>query len=97
MANNVPPTPPPLIDNPFAPEVFADEATGFFLHQGNLSITFSSARVDHKSSPGPVSRVVVGRLVLPVAGAIGLAVGLYDFLKKMGIDPAHPDLGQSAH
>ena len=39
-------------------------ATGFFIHQGNLSITFSSARVDHRSDPGPVSRVVVGRVVL---------------------------------
>jgi hypothetical protein len=35
---------PPLVDNPLAPEFFADEATGFFIHQGNLSITFSSAR-----------------------------------------------------
>jgi len=60
---------PPLIDNPLALEVFADEATGFFHHNGNLSITFSSARVDHTSDPGPVSRVVVGRLVLPVSGA----------------------------
>src|SRR5215471_20135320 len=50
-------------------------ATGFFIHQGNLSITFSSARVDHRSDPGPVSRVVVGRVVLPVGAAAGLAVG----------------------
>jgi len=75
-----------------APEFFADEATGFFLHQGTVSITFSSARVDHRSDPGPVSRVVVGRVVVPA----GLAVGLYDFLKKMGIDPGRgPE--QSAH
>ena len=44
MANE-PPSLPPLIDNPLAPEFFADEATGFFIHQGNVSITFSSARV----------------------------------------------------
>src|ERR1700757_4943442 len=92
-----PPGIPPLVDNPFAPEVFADEAAGFFLHNGNLSITFSSARVDHRSDPGPVSRVVVGRLVLPASGAVGLAVGLYDFLKQVGIDPAPPLPGQSAH
>jgi len=88
---------PPLVDNPFAPEVFADEAAGFFLQNGNLSITFSSVRVNHRSDPGPVSRVVVGRLVLPASGAVGLAVGLYDFLKQVGIDPARPDPGQSAH
>ena len=85
------PSLPPLIDNPLAPEFYADEATGFFIHQGNLSITFSSARVDHRSDPGPVSRVVVGRVVLPV----GAAVGLYDFLKKMGIDPGRGE--QAAH
>jgi hypothetical protein len=90
-------SPPPLIDNPLAPEFYADEATGFFIHQGNLSITFSSARVDHKSDPGPVSRVVVGRVVLPVGAAAGLAVGLYDFLKKMGIDPAGAAPDQAAH
>ena len=56
MADRAPPNLPPLIDNPLAPEFFADEATGFFVHQGNLSITFSSARVDHRSDPGPVSR-----------------------------------------
>jgi len=84
MADRAPPNLPPLIDNPLAPEFFADEATGFFVHQGNLSITFSSARVDHRSDPGPVS---------PVAAAAGLAVGLYDFLKKMGIETPE----QAAH
>ena len=97
MPNSGPPLLPPLIDNPLAPEFFADEATGFFIHQGNLSITFSSARVDHRSNPGPVSRVVVGRVVLPIAAVAGLAVGLYDFLKKMGIDPASPGPEQTAH
>jgi hypothetical protein len=29
MANSAPPSLPPLIDNPFADEFFADEATGF--------------------------------------------------------------------
>jgi hypothetical protein len=97
MSNSDPPAPPPLTDNPLAPELYADEATGFFVHQGNLSITLSSARVDHRSNPGPVARVVVGRVVLPINAAVGLAVGLYDFLKKMGIDPAQPAEGQSAH
>jgi hypothetical protein len=75
MEDSPPPGLPPLIDNPLAPEVFADEATGFFLHQGNVTITFSSTRVDHRSDPGPVNRVVVGRLVLPAAAAAGLQWG----------------------
>jgi hypothetical protein len=97
MENIAPPAAPPLVDNPTALEIFADEATGFFLHNGNLSITLSSARADHSSDPAPVSRVVVGRIVLPVNGALALALGLYDFLKRMGIDPAQPMPGQSAH
>jgi|HubBroStandDraft_6_1064221.scaffolds.fasta_scaffold1206269_2 hypothetical protein len=51
MANSAPPSLPPLLDNPFANEFFADEATGFYVHQGNISITFSSARVDLDPTP----------------------------------------------
>jgi hypothetical protein len=40
----------------------------------------TAPRVDHRTSPGPVNRVVIGRLVLPAQGAMGLATGLYDFL-----------------
>jgi hypothetical protein len=34
--------------------------------------------------------VIVGRLVMPVTGAQGLAVGLYDYLKKQNLDPMPP-------
>jgi len=78
MANA--PSLPPLIDNPLASEFFADEATGFFM--GNLSITFSSARVDHKSDPGSVSRVVVGRVVLPIAARGGAGGGALRFVAE---------------
>jgi hypothetical protein len=97
MAHSGPPSLPPLIDNPLASEFFADQATGFFIHQGNLSITFASARVDHRADPGPVSRVVVSRVVLPISAAAGLAAGLCDFLRKMGIDPAGAAPEQAAH
>jgi hypothetical protein len=41
------PEAPPVnfIDNPHAPEVFADAGAGFFLANGNLRITLESARV----------------------------------------------------
>lgn len=51
-----------FIDNPHAPDIFSDGATGFFFLNGNLRITFEAARVNHISSPGPVSRVVIGYL-----------------------------------
>jgi hypothetical protein len=74
-----------FINNPHAPDFFATGATGFFLNQGNVHITFEALRVDHTSSPGPVNRVVIGRLVMPLAAAQGMAAGLYDFLKSHGV------------
>jgi hypothetical protein len=76
-----------FVDVPLAPDVFADEAIGFFVRNGVISITFSTARVDHSTAPGPVNRVVIGRLVMPIDGAQGLAVGLYDFLAQRGLAP----------
>jgi hypothetical protein len=74
---------PTLIDNPHAPDVFADEATGLFLAGNNVRITFSSYRVDHSAIPGPVNRVVIGRLVLPLVAAEVLHRTLADFLERM--------------
>ena len=71
-----------FVDNPHAPDVFADAATGFFVVNGHIKITFESARVDHSSSQGPVSRVVIGRLVMPIPAAEALARGLLDFLTQ---------------
>jgi hypothetical protein len=78
----------PFLDNPHAPEAFVEGAWGFLFLNGNVHITLTALRVDHKSLPGPVNRVVVGRLVMPLAGAQGFAVGLFNFLKQHGVDPA---------
>jgi hypothetical protein len=75
-----------FIDNPMAPDVYADEVCGFFVHNGVVKIAFASARVNHVSSPGPVNRVVIGRLALSIPAAQSLAVGLFDFLKQQGVD-----------
>ncbi|MBC7101671.1 MAG: hypothetical protein H5U13_00370 [Parvibaculum sp.] len=75
-------TGPTFIDNPHAPDLFSDSVTGFFHFSGNIKITFESARVDHSSSPGPINRVVIGRLVMPIAAAEGFARGLLDFIEK---------------
>jgi hypothetical protein len=76
--------PPPVtfVDNPHAPDIFADGATGFFRVLGNIKITLECGRVNHSSSPGPVSRVVIGRLVMPIEQAEGLARGLLDFINQ---------------
>jgi hypothetical protein len=88
---------PPLsfVDNLHAPEVFASSCTGFFVENGVVHLTFESLRVNHATSPGPVNRVVIARLVMPISGAQGLAAGLYDFLKNQGLDPVPvPDRSQ---
>ena len=71
-------------DNPLALEIYASGATGFFVSNNTISITLESLRADHAEKPGPLQRVVVGRLVMPAAGAQGLAIGLFDFLEKQG-------------
>ncbi|HEY2048857.1 MAG TPA: hypothetical protein VGH03_05915 [Caulobacteraceae bacterium] len=76
-----------FIDNPHAPEVFASNVSGFAHVAGNIVITLESVRIDHSADPGPVNRVVVGRLMLPVNAAQGLVVGLNDYLNKLGLDP----------
>ena len=74
---------PAFLHNPHAPDVFADSATGFFLFNGNLRVTFEALRVDHTTSPGPLARVVIGRLVMPATMAAGMAKEILAFLEKM--------------
>ncbi|MEY4708589.1 MAG: hypothetical protein RJB58_2312 [Pseudomonadota bacterium] len=73
-----------FVDNVTAPDIYATGATGFFVSNGAISITLESIRASHSEPPGPLSRVVVGRLVMPISGAQGLAIGLFDFLEKQG-------------
>ena len=80
-----------FVDNPNAPEVYASGATGFFVSNGTITITLESLRADHGDTPGPLKRVVVGRLTMPAAGAQGLAIGLFDFLEKQGFKYEKPN------
>jgi hypothetical protein len=59
---------PPLVDNPSAPDLAADEAVGCHAVHNTLRITFASAKADHTTTPASKSRVVVGRLIIPLAG-----------------------------
>jgi hypothetical protein len=97
MEKQTKPTPPAFIDAIDAPEVFATEAAGFFVNQGNVTITFASLRVDHGNSPGLMTRRANLRVVLPAQGAQALALGLYDFLKSQGLDPSPKPPPGSTH
>lgn len=48
-----PAVPVTFVGSPHAPDVFADEAVGFFVRSGVISITFASSRVDHSKTPAP--------------------------------------------
>jgi hypothetical protein len=74
-------------DNISAPEVFSTGAAGFGLLFGNVVITFESAKYDHSEPPGPITRAVNLRLVLPTQAAQALVLGLNDYLVKQGLDP----------
>jgi hypothetical protein len=85
-----PTQPLPFEENLSAPEAFASEASSFATGPGVVTITFTSFRFDNSTDPAVQKRVVIARLVMPTAGAQALAVGLYDFLKQSGLDPAPP-------
>lgn len=56
----------PIVDNPSAPDVYADEVLGFLLANNTLRITLASVRTDHTKNPNANSMVVTNRLVLPL-------------------------------
>jgi len=77
----------PLVENLYAPDTYATEATFFAVNGDAISITLVSQRCDTAATPPHLANVVIGRLVMPIAGARGLAAGLYDFLCKAGHPP----------
>jgi hypothetical protein len=89
-----------FVDNPHAPEVFAFQVSGVAFFGGNIHLTFEAPRINHIKSPGPLNRVVVGRLVMPFAGAEGLRDLLADYLPKVKAGetaPQAPPDGSSVH
>jgi hypothetical protein len=59
-----------VLDNLFAPEVFADDALTYSVLNGTVRIVFSASkfRSPHR---GEAVRVVVGRLILPLMARNG--------------------------
>lgn len=71
-----------FINNPYGPEVFADAAAGWFNFNGVVRIAFEAARVNHVQTPGPIDRVVIGRLAMPIDAAENMARGLLAFIEQ---------------
>jgi hypothetical protein len=72
-----------LIDNPHAPEVFADGCVGAFLLNGNAHITFAAQKCDYTKQSSQFVNVVIGRLVIPFGAAENMVQFLTEFLNRM--------------
>lgn len=76
------------VDDLHAPQVFADDVSGYRVNAGCVHITLDASRVDHSCDNCPVDRAAVLRLTPPIPNAQVLAVNLYDVLKQRGLAPA---------
>jgi hypothetical protein len=78
-----------MIDDPHAPEFFTSRCCGFSIGQGNVTLTFESVRCNHFDPNGAMSRVVVGRVVMPIQAAQALVLELNSSLQGSGLSPIH--------
>ena len=76
---------PPLIDNLFAPEIFATGTAGFANLNGVIVLTLQSVRCDHSREQPTVERFVVARIALTTIAALELVGGLNQFLEQQGL------------
>jgi len=78
----------PVLGNPLAPDIFADEAIAFDHINGTIRITLATVKPSEPTPPSPMQFVTTSRIVMTVPGAQRLCLALYDYLKKQGMDPA---------
>ncbi len=78
----------PVVSNPFVADVFADDAIAFDTVSGTVRITLGTLKMAEPAAPSPMHYVATSRLVMTVPGAQRLAIALFDYLKKNGLDPA---------
>ncbi len=80
----------PILNNPLAPEMYADNVLGYYLVNNTMRFTFTTTRFDHLTNPGIPSRVVTGRLVIPIAEAENfrkLLTAIIDNTKSQSQEP----------
>ncbi|MFK3891834.1 hypothetical protein [Sphingomonas sp. NPDC079357] len=78
----------PVVDNPFAPELFMTGISGFANLGGVVGITLETARADHSHAQPRVERMVVGRLLMSIATAQMLVTALNQYLEAQGHSPS---------
>ncbi|SOB86669.1 hypothetical protein SAMN06297144_1777 [Sphingomonas guangdongensis] len=77
-----------VVSNPFVADIFADEAIAFDVVNGTVRITLATMKMAEAAAPSPMHFVANGRVIMTVPGAQRLALALFDYLKKQGLDPA---------
>jgi hypothetical protein len=77
-----------VVSNPFVADIFADEAIAFDLVNDTVRITLATMKMAEPAAPSPMQFVANGRVIMTVPGAQRLALALFDYLKKQGLDPA---------
>jgi hypothetical protein len=87
---------PQMLDDPMAPEFFASACCGFSIGQGNVTLTFEAARCNHFDPNSAMTRVVVGRIVMPAAAAQALVIQLNSALEQSGLSPSQAAAGGMA-
>jgi hypothetical protein len=85
-ATPAPQEPTSLMENMFAPELYATFASSFSVAAGSVTIKLVSSRWDNSVEPAVQKAVVVGRVTMPLQGAQTLAAGLQNFLAQHGLD-----------
>lgn len=82
------PLQPPLLDNPFAPELFVSGFSGIANIGGTIVLTLESARCDHGKAEPVLERVVIGRIAMTAVAAMELVLQLNQFLERQGMNPS---------
>lgn len=87
------------IDNPLAPEFFADGVMGIQNLGGLLRVTFESWRFDDTSFPHhrPINRVCAGRLVMTPAAAELMANSILNVLAQQQTQTVEPNAAGPMH
>lgn len=78
------------IDNPLAPDVFADSVSGMYLIGGLLRITLEGWHSDYATAPHSVNRVCIGRVILSTKVAELMAAEILEILAPHRLQPTSP-------
>ncbi len=75
------------VDNPLAPDIFADACAGIYIMNGTMKMTLESCRSNHGAEQATVNRVVIGRIVMPIVAAEAMARAILEEVDRRRHSP----------